>query len=300
MRHTSPRREEEGQVEPEKTPRQRAEDLISLLVSGWRPTLQQRVWAIKIAFVLAVVVAIGYSYGITLWDWIKLLIVPAAIAAGSLWFNAQQRDREQKLANERAQDEALQAYLDHMSNMLIPTSKDLPSLYKARPGDSLSSVARARTLTALPRLDGPRKARVVQFVYESDLIAKGHPVLDLSGADLRQADLFAANLSNADLSNTDLTGAFILGANLSGVILARASMSGANLVAADLSNADLREAILSYANLRGAILNDADLRSALLGGADMSDADLSRATMPDGELYENWIKRQKEKANENE
>ena len=72
-------------MEPEKTPRQRAEDLISLLVSGWRPTLQQRVWAIKIAFVLAVVVAIGYSYGITLWDWIKLLIVPAVNAGGGIW-----------------------------------------------------------------------------------------------------------------------------------------------------------------------------------------------------------------------
>jgi hypothetical protein len=29
-------------------------------------------------------VAIGYSDGITLWDWSKLLVVPAAIAAGGL------------------------------------------------------------------------------------------------------------------------------------------------------------------------------------------------------------------------
>ena len=36
-----------------------------------------------------------YPYGITLWDWIKLLVVPAVIAGGGLWFNTQQRAREE-------------------------------------------------------------------------------------------------------------------------------------------------------------------------------------------------------------
>lgn len=40
------------------------------------------------------------------------------LASGGLWFNVQQRQREQKLANERAQGEALQAYLDRMSQLL--------------------------------------------------------------------------------------------------------------------------------------------------------------------------------------
>src|SRR5215211_8409115 len=138
-----------------------------------------------------------------LWDWLELLIVPGVIAAGGLWFNRQQRERELGIAREqrereveiaerRTQDEALQAYLDQMSAMLIP-NKDQPSLYKARPGDSLSSVARARTLTVLLRLDGDRKARVVQFLYEAGLITRGQRVLDLSGADLSEATLFQAN-----------------------------------------------------------------------------------------------------------
>ena len=142
---------------------------------------------------------IGYRYDITLWDWIKLLIVPAVIAGGGLWFNRQQHERELAIASEqrkrevaiaerRTQDEALQAYLDQMSNMLIPKT-DQPSLYKARTGDSLSSVARARTLTVLPRLEGDRKARVVQFLYESGLIAKNRPIVAMSGADLSGANL---------------------------------------------------------------------------------------------------------------
>jgi hypothetical protein len=175
--------------------------------SRWQPTRWQVLWTLGIVAGLTVAVLIGYSYGITLWDWIKLLIVPAVIAGGGLWFNSQQREREQQIASERAQDEALQAYLDQMSGMLIPPSKDLPSLYKARPGDRLRSVARARTLTVLPRLAGDRKARVVQFLYESGLISGGRPVLVLTGANLSGANLSGADLREADLSEADLMGA---------------------------------------------------------------------------------------------
>jgi hypothetical protein len=41
-------------------------------VPEWRPTLRQVLWTIRIAIVLGVLIAIGHSYGITLWDWIKL------------------------------------------------------------------------------------------------------------------------------------------------------------------------------------------------------------------------------------
>jgi hypothetical protein len=190
MLHTSPGREE-SQVEQQQQ-------------SRWRPTRQQVLWTSGVIATLTIAILIGYGYGITLWDWIKLLVVPAVIAAGGLWFNRQQRERELRTAREqreqeveiaerRTQDEALQAYLDQMSTMLIP-NKDQPSLYKARPGDGLSSVARARTLTVLPRLDGDRKARVVQFLYESGLIAKNHPILAMSGAYLSGANLSVADL----------------------------------------------------------------------------------------------------------
>jgi hypothetical protein len=205
-------------VPPDKTPRERAEDLIRLLVPDWRPTPRQGLWAFRIVLAIVVVLGlltlVGQPFGITLWDWLKLLVVPAVIAGGGLWFNRQQRERELAFANEqrerevgiaehRTQDEALQAYLDQMSDMLIPKT-DQPSLYIARPGDSLSSVARARTLTVLPRLDGVRKARVVQFLHESGLIVKGLPVLELQGADLSGADLSQAHLDGANLSDADL------------------------------------------------------------------------------------------------
>ncbi len=117
MLHTSPRREEH-QVDQEQQ-------------SPWRPTKRQLLWTSGIVAVLAAAVLVGYHYDITLWDWLKLLVGPAVIAAGGLWFNRQQRERELEIARQqreqeleiaerRTQDEALQAYLDQMSDMLIP------------------------------------------------------------------------------------------------------------------------------------------------------------------------------------
>jgi hypothetical protein len=118
---------------------------------------------------------------------LELLIVPAALAIGVYWLNRAQQERERKaedaqqerelaVASQRAQDEALQAYLDHMSQLLIEQP-----LRRASPGDNLSTVARARTLTVLPRLDSERKRSVLQFLYESGLIVRPRGVLNLRG-----------------------------------------------------------------------------------------------------------------------
>ena len=267
--------------------------------SRWQPTRRQLLWAGATVGLLTIAILIGYRYHITLWDWIKLLVVPVVIAGGGIWFNRQQRERELKIAREqreqeveiaerRTQDEALQAYLDQMSDMLIPKT-DQPSLYKARPGDSLSHVARALTLTVLPRLDKDRKARVVQFLYESGLIDVNRPIVamkgaDLSGTDLRGAYLSGAYLYGANLLKADLSGARLYRANLS-----NAYLSGAYLYGANLPKADLREAILSRADLREAILNSAVLRGADLSEADLSDADLSEADLSDAHLSDAFL-----------
>jgi uncharacterized protein YjbI with pentapeptide repeats len=298
-------------VEPEKTSRTRAEDLLSLLVSDWRPTPRQSLWAIRLGIVLSLLVAIGYSYGITLWDWIKLLVVPAAIAAAGLWFNRQQQERQRAddwrqqeraldIADQRAQDDALQAYLDQMSLML--TNKERP-LRRAQPGDDLSVVARARTLTVLTKLekkrklDKDRKGSVLQFLYESGLITKDRRILDLSKADLFMADLYWAKLSEANLH-----GVYLIKANLIQADLVKADLSGAYLIEADLIRADLSEANLSNAWLRHANLSGAKLSNARLRHANLSSATgltheqitaartLEGATMPNGQKYEDWLK----------
>jgi Pentapeptide repeats (8 copies) len=280
------------QQEP-KSRRQRAEDLISLLVPDWRPTPRQGLWAIRIGIVLGLLVAIGYSYGVTLWDWIKLLIVPAAIAGAGLWFNAQQREREQRIADNRAQHDSLQAYIDGMSQLLTETDREQP-LHSARPGDSLSTLARARTLTLLARLDGARKRSVLEFLYESELILKSglgykselrHNIVSLIAADLR-----GAFLGRTVLMAVDLRGAFL---------------GDAVLFKADLSEADLSGANLSGANLSGAVLigaqgwtEDQLSKARTLADATMPDGQILKChDTPDGPTFEEWLKSQGRKEN---
>src|SRR5215208_1186520 len=101
-------------------------------------------WAAPIAVVALVVlgfVAIGYIQGrwtwdgtgfegASLWDWLDLLIVPVVLGIGGIWLQRaqrkrelaqedRQRQRELEIAEQQAQDNALQAYLDQMSQLLI-------------------------------------------------------------------------------------------------------------------------------------------------------------------------------------
>jgi len=280
-------------VDQEQKPPERS--FIRELVPAWRPTRDQTLWAVRIAIVLVVLLGvltlIGLPFDITLWEWLNLLIVPAVIAAGGIWFNRQQRERELEIARQqrerdqetekhRAQDEALEAYLDQMSQMLI--DKERP-LRRARPGEDLSVVARARTLTVLPRLDSERRGSVVRFLYESGLITKDRRVLDLSKADLSRADLYGANLNGVNLNGAYLTEAYLINAdlneaNLSGAALYRANLSGADLSGVNLSNAWLRKADLSGSK---GITNDELAQQA---------TSLEGATMPNGQSYEDWLK----------
>jgi uncharacterized protein YjbI with pentapeptide repeats len=233
----------------------------------------------------------------------------------------QQDARQRSVENQRAQDTALQAYLDQMGELILKRD-----LLESEEGDPAYILAQARTSTAIRRLDAEHNKSVIRFLTDSGLT--GSPVaatsgeespisilrkIDLSGTALRGADLTKADLRDATLRNTDLRyasltgadlrGAFLYKANLRGTDLEGADLSGpysrgsnegaylseANLSYASLSNADLSNASLSEANLSYANLYDTDLRGAYLSEANLSyaslsGADLSGATLDDATM----------------
>jgi uncharacterized protein YjbI with pentapeptide repeats len=233
--------------------------------------------------------------GKTVWDFLQLLIVPLVLAVIGLWFATQQDARQQqfenqraeaerKLVQQRAQDEALQAYLDQMNNLLLEHN-----LRDSEEDSEVRTLARARTLTVLGRLDSERNSAILQFLREAQLISGTDPVVRLSKSNLHDADLRGANLNGIHLSEADLRGADLSRANLS-----EADLSNAFLSNAFLSNADLRGAVL-----RGAVLSNADLYMANLSGAKgLTNEELLKqqvsflegATMPNGQKYEDWTK----------
>jgi uncharacterized protein YjbI with pentapeptide repeats len=270
---------------------------------------------LMLVVLLAVIVVsiLGYAYnlnwsglhGKTFWDWLQLLIIPAVLAVGGYLFNyttsrtereaATKRDQtERDIALDNQREAALQTYIDSMSELLLEKK-----LRESGEDDEVRTIARVRTLTVLPRLDGERKGSVLQFLYDSGLIQKDKKIIDLSGANLSDANLSGAilieanlrgvnlreaELDRAYLSRADLINADLINANLSGADLSEANLGGANLGGAHLFRADLSGAFLGEADLSEAHLNEAHLLRAVLSGADLTGANLRGAKVTDEEL----------------
>jgi hypothetical protein len=261
------------------------------------------------ATTLIVLLAIGgASLGWTgfgdkkLWDWLQLLsalAIPVVLAIAGFWFTTQQEARQQRietqsaqqaqeietqraeaereLAEQRAQDAALQAYFDQMGSLLLRSG-----LRESEKGSEVRTLARARTITVLGRLDPERRQAVIEFLLETELIQRVEgkaPIITLKGG---------ANLVKADLAGADLQGARLSDANLRD-----ATLGVADLRDADLFGADLRDANLRQTDLRGAYTEDFGEGPKHLVSNEMLEEQakhLEGATMPDGQKYEDWLK----------
>jgi uncharacterized protein YjbI with pentapeptide repeats len=263
--------------------------------------------------------SIDRSEGRTAWDWLGLIGVPATLAALGIWFQSQEQKRasqeakeQRRLVAEENKEETLQRYFDRVAQLLI--EKDLIGLSSSseQPSsivESSSNIIRARTLSVLRSFsdDGDRKASVVLFLYETEILQALKVSLlnanlsaanlcwtNFSGAYLREAglreaklcwaNLSRANLSKASLSRADLSEANLNNANLSGASLFKANLCWANLSEANFSGAYLREACLIKAYSTGANLSNAELREANLRRASLSRANLSGANLNNANL----------------
>jgi hypothetical protein len=330
-------------------------------VPRWRPTRDQALWAIRITVATILALTVVTLLVVVLWVVLGTYINPrtatkrkdlvqsfAIVVAGmvgsvsalaavgnlyvSRWNLQQQREMEMERAEwerrlelERAQEDALPAYLDQMVQLLNDEHRPLR---QATGGDEVSILARVRTLMVLRRLDSGHKRSVLDFLYEARLIKEPQPIIQLGSPD---QEYNAADLSEVDLRSAVLRGTALSGMH-NGANLSRADLRDADLSLADLSNVTLRDANLSHANLNGADLQHAKLSSANLQNADLRSADLFRAnlvgaylpeailedanvrytnlthakgvtneqlsaakslegaTMPNGQMYEDWLK----------
>ncbi len=119
-------------------------------------------------------------------------------------------------------------------------------------------------------------------LYSSYMSHVRIPMVDLSGADLRESDFMGAMLRRANLSGCFLNPihmyrADLREADLSKTLMNRANLRGADLRTANLEGADMDSAILSDANLTGASLKGANLSRVNLDRANLTDADLTDA-----------------------
>lgn len=233
----------------------------------------------------------------TLWDWMELLLIPVMLTIGVAWLNKREKEKEEsakelerEIAQDKRQQEALDAYLSRMSNLIL----DMSSSYASTDIATFKSVAEAQTIAVLRTLDGKRKGQVLEFLYGNRLLGSPKtdplmPTLDLSHAELRHVDLIVGLPRDVDdsIESTDWGDdpdcrlrkyvdkfseqpRWRIG--LVGVKMLQADFYKAALVLTDLTEADFTEAYLVNARLHGAIL-----KQACFGKADLTKASLYKA-----------------------
>jgi hypothetical protein len=239
-----------------------------------------------IGVIVTVILAVGVVLTLLLTHDAKALsdnapLIAAVIALGGVGtaqmvgiaLEDRRRQEARDLEAQRTREAALQNYFEAVGELLIEKP-----LRRSSPGDNLSTVVRAQTLSVLEGLDPDRKRILLLFLYESGLIHKDKPVVSLAVANLSRANLSRANLSRANLSR----------ANLSQARLNEVDLSGAYLYQADLSEADLIRSVLIEANLSGANLRGSNLYGSNLGWTKRSEAGLTDAPTMVVEASEAW------------
>jgi uncharacterized protein YjbI with pentapeptide repeats len=188
-------------------------------------------------------------------------------------------ERQQRIAEQRTQDLALQSYLDSMSALVLEDLDD----------PEVRAVMRARTLTVLDRLDPSRKTEVMAFLDEADLVHTSDehpkPVISLNGADLHYANLENIELTGSKLNEADLHRAYLPSASLRDPSMVFADLRGARLGC--LNPDQVRWVPRECTILKGAKMYPDDVNDMV------RNAYLEGAIMPDGRKYEEWIKDKK-------
>ena len=111
----------------------------------------------------------GFSHK-TLWDWMQALGVPAVLAASAFLFYLALSRNEQKtalwhdqtvrdIASDNQRESLLQGYLSQLSELLLDNQ-----LRRSDPHSEVRYLARAQTMTILPRLDATRKRSLLLFL----------------------------------------------------------------------------------------------------------------------------------------
>jgi len=278
----------------------------------------------------------------TLWDWMQLLIIPVILALGGWWLASSERKAEIEKARlqketeiqitlEKQRQDALQAYLDYMTTLILDRN-----LREASSDSDIAAIATARTHATLRMLDSVRKGILIRFLVEAGLITNTEvvdeeivdclPVLELEGADLRGVELtdvtfwrglvlHGANLSDALLERISFGRSDLWGFKADKANFSFCELMGANLAHANISNSNFfhinaSDIIFGWSKIKGSDftgallvksgfdrtnLKDVIFTESWFRGADFTEATLERVSFEDADLSP-WYKKDQKKA----
>jgi uncharacterized protein YjbI with pentapeptide repeats len=251
---------------------------------------------------------IGVS-GKQFWDYLDLLIVPAALAIGVYFLNraqererqaqeayrerereaeAEQREREREATEEARRERELEAQAAQRERELEVENRRAQDAAVQAYLDQMSQLLTDKDRPLYRAQSGDNlsavaRARTLAVLTRLNGYRKGIVLRFLYEAGLihkrgpvlrlNVADLREVNLRGANLSEVDLSGAEVLRSKVA------YGTTFSNISRVHLSRADLTATNLTGANLRLVALNDASLFFADLGGADLEEANLRGANL---------------------
>jgi uncharacterized protein YjbI with pentapeptide repeats len=231
-------------------------------VFGRRLWLRSPAVSFVIGVAVTVVLAVGAVMALLLTSGAKAVydsapLIAAVIALGGV-LTAQLVTIA--LEAQRAQDRALQAFLDQISY-----SDAYRELRTAPASGHKRAILRAKIQTLLLQLDEKRKGVLLSFLHGAKLSRKEEitpyeytkDISEWKGEERWKYPIL--RLDHVDFSRTKRTpDTELTFDDLRGIILRGAKLSGVNLSGANLRNADLRDADLSCAQLRKADEHDSE------------------------------------------
>ncbi len=208
----------------------------------------------------------------TLFDWLKLLIIPLSLALLGWTYKEAEKSKSKSVEKERSRNQSLISFFDVITDLLHNHGLGGTPTVQAR------AMAKTRINMTLSQLDGSRKGQVLQFLYESDLIDV-NPKLRLLGANFNNSILDNIVLGDSEIRGAFFKNASLKNANLNGMVLNSSNLEKANLSESQVDNVDL-----SYTNLKKSKLKNMDLTSVDFFGADLTKADLRGSNIKQAQL----------------
>ena len=195
----------------------------------------------------------------------------------------EQREQDKIIADDRLRDAILVNYINDMANLL----KENNAVLTANP--VVSTIARAKTLTAIRQLDSARNSYLIKFLYESKQLINGENPLDLSDAELNEIDFTNLKNYHQNIQNLSLAGALLRNSSFAYVDLSNANFSGADLTNArfersKLNNADMSRSIIVRADFSRTDLTNTNFDGTQSRRASFRDAQAMKASFVKGQM----------------
>jgi uncharacterized protein YjbI with pentapeptide repeats len=232
--------------------------------------------------------------GKTLWQWMELLIIPSVLGIAATLYDKSQKDHEQRLADKRIknereisldrfQEETFRDFTEKLSDLMLNKN-----LRISKPDDEVRFVARAHTLTTFRTLDIGRKAQLIRYLYEANLINGETPPISLSGVDLQEIRLDYLILKGINLKNVNLNRSHLNNCDFSSSNFEEAALDDVYGIDTKFINANLEKARIN-GNFSGAQFCNANLKNIVFANTRFYDTNFRDAILDNSTFVECFL-----------